>query len=162
MVHHVTVQHEDAGVSEEPRPDDGAAAFGRPRHDHGIAPRPIGLRLTADLDDLERVGVDVEGMVVAAIVVADRPFLHRTQPHPLVDARRVEGLAIDREREFLPQGVGVVSRRITDRLQDQRAPAVISLSRIVSSGGLGRAAGSFIGRGSPATTTRASGPVGES
>ncbi len=38
---------------------------------------------------------------------------------------------------------------------------VISLSRIGSSGGLGSAAGSFIGSGSPATTTRASGPVGD-
>src|SRR5262249_39113657 len=38
---------------------------------------------------------------------------------------------------------------------------VISLSRIVSSGGLGSAAGSFIGSGSPATTTRARGPVGD-
>jgi len=38
---------------------------------------------------------------------------------------------------------------------------VISLSRIVSSGALGNAAGSAIGSGSPATTTRASGPVGE-
>jgi len=40
--------------------------------------------------------------------------------------------------------------------------AVISLSRIGSSGGLGSATGSVIGSGSPATTTRASGPVGES
>src|SRR6516164_3084347 len=55
VVHHMAVHHEDAGVVEEARADDGAAAFGRPRHDHGIAPRPIGLRLTADLDDLERV-----------------------------------------------------------------------------------------------------------
>jgi hypothetical protein len=38
---------------------------------------------------------------------------------------------------------------------------VISLSRIVSSGDLGSSAGSFIGSGSPATTTRASGPVGD-
>ena len=38
---------------------------------------------------------------------------------------------------------------------------VISLSRIVSSGGFGSAAGSVIGSGSPATTTRASGPVGD-
>jgi hypothetical protein len=50
VVHHVAMHHEDAGVVEEARADDGAAAFGRPRHDHGIAPRPIGLRLTANLD----------------------------------------------------------------------------------------------------------------
>src|SRR5712692_6052224 len=41
VVHHVTVQHEDAGVVEEARADDDAAAFGRPRHDRGIAPWPI-------------------------------------------------------------------------------------------------------------------------
>jgi hypothetical protein len=44
--------------------------------------------------------------------------------------------------------------------EDQGAPAG-DLARIVSSGGLGNAAGSAIGSGSPATTTRASGPVGE-
>ena len=38
---------------------------------------------------------------------------------------------------------------------------VISLSRIASSGGFGSAAGSFIDSGSPATTTRANGPVGD-
>jgi hypothetical protein len=84
VVHHVAVHHEDAGVVEEPRADDDAAAFGRPRHDRGIPPRPIRVRLTADLDDLERVGVDVEHMVVVLVGVADRPFLHRAQPHPLV------------------------------------------------------------------------------
>jgi hypothetical protein len=47
---------------------------------------------------------------------------------------------------------------IVDRTNVRRP--VISLSRIVSSGGLGSAAGSFIGSGAPATTTRASGPVG--
>jgi hypothetical protein len=56
VVHHMAVHHEDAGVVEEARADDDAAAFGRPRHDRGIPPRPIGLRLT---DDLERVGVDM-------------------------------------------------------------------------------------------------------
>ena len=102
VVHHVAMHHEDAGVVEEARADDGAAAFGRPRHDHGVAPRPIGLRLTADLDDLERVGVDVEHMVIAHIGAADRPFLHRAQAHPLVDARGVEGLAINHKYEFRP------------------------------------------------------------
>src|SRR6516162_7533308 len=49
VVHHVAMHHENAGVVEEARADDGAAARGRPRHDHRIAPRPISLRLTADL-----------------------------------------------------------------------------------------------------------------
>ena len=39
---HVTVQHEDAGIVEEARADDGAAAFGRPRYDHRVLPHPIG------------------------------------------------------------------------------------------------------------------------
>src|SRR4029077_15569077 len=66
--------------------------LGRPRHDRGIPPQPIGLRLTADLDELERVGVDVEHMVVVLVGVTDRPFLHRAEPHPLVDARGIEDL----------------------------------------------------------------------
>src|SRR5262249_25194169 len=86
VVHHVTVHQEGAGVIEETRADDGAAAFGRPRHDHAIAPGPIGVRLTADLDALERVGMDMKNMVVMPVGVADRPFLHRTEAHPLVDA----------------------------------------------------------------------------
>src|ERR1700730_7742 len=121
VVHHVAVHHEDAGVVEEARADDGAAAFGRPRHDHGITPRPIGLRLTANLDHLERVGVDVEHMVVVLVGVADRPFLHRTQPHPLVDARGIEGLAVHGERVFLPVPCDVVLR--LGGPKDQRAPA---------------------------------------
>jgi hypothetical protein len=69
MVHHVAMHHEDAGLVEEARADDGAVAFGRPRHDHGITPRPIGLRLTANLDHLERIGMDVEHMVVVLVVL---------------------------------------------------------------------------------------------
>ena len=159
MVHNVAVQHEDAGVVEEARANDGAAAFGRPRHDHSIAPRPIGLRLTADLDDLERVGVDVEHMVVVLVGVADRPFLHRAQPHPLVDARGIEDLAVHGEGVFLPVARDIVLRRGGPRTTVRRP--VISLSPIVSSGGLGSADGSFIGSGLPPTTTRASGPVGD-
>ena len=79
VVHHVAVHHEDAGVVEEARADDGAAAFGQPRHDHGVAPRPIGLRLAADLDDLERVGVDVEHMIIAHIGAADPTAPSRTR-----------------------------------------------------------------------------------
>src|SRR3984893_4448252 len=109
-VHHVAVHHEDAGIVEEARADDGAAAFGRPRHDHSIAPRPIGLRLAAHLDNLERGGVDVEHMVVVLVGVADRPFLARAQPHPLVDARRIEDLAVGGEGVLLPVPGDVVLR----------------------------------------------------
>ena len=89
--------------------------------DHGIPPRPIGLRLTADFDDLERVGVDVEHMVVVLVGVADRPFLHRAQPYPLVDARGIEDLAIHGEDEFLPVAGDIVLRR--GGAEDQGAPA---------------------------------------
>jgi hypothetical protein len=102
VVHHVTAQHEDAGVVEETRADDDAAALSWPRHDRRIPPHPIGPRLTADLHDLERVGVNVEDMVVVLVRVADRPFLYRPQPHPLVDARGIGDLAVHGEGEFLP------------------------------------------------------------
>ena len=82
---------------------------------------PIGLRLAADLDDLEWVGVDVEHMVVVLVGVADRPFLHRAQLHALVDARGVEDLAVHSEGEFLPVARGIVLRR--GGPEDQRAPA---------------------------------------
>src|SRR5260221_11983787 len=60
-------------------------------------------------------------MVVVQVGVAYRPFLHRAQPHPLVDARRIEDLAVHREGVFLP-----VPRDIVLRLggpEDKRAPA---------------------------------------
>ena len=64
MVHHVTVQHEDAGVVEEAGAEDGGAAVAR--HDDRVAPRQVGLPLSVYLRDLERIGVDVEDMVVVS------------------------------------------------------------------------------------------------
>jgi hypothetical protein len=151
------MHHEDAGVVEETRADDGAAARGLSRHDHRIAPRPISPRHAADLDDLEWVGVDVKHMVVVLVGVTDRPFLHRAQPHALVDARGIEDLAVDRECVFLPVSGDVVLR--FGGPEDKRAPAC----NLVVADRLQRwlGPGSFIGSGSPATTTRASGPCGE-
>jgi hypothetical protein len=53
MVHHVTVQHEDAGVVEEAAAERERAALAF--DDCGVAPLRLGERLAVQLDDGERL-----------------------------------------------------------------------------------------------------------
>src|SRR5260370_35921997 len=62
VVHHVAMQHVDAGVIEEARAEDDIAPLAR--HHHRVAPLQVGLRPAVHLSHLERIGMDGEHMVV--------------------------------------------------------------------------------------------------
>ena len=102
--------------------------------------------------------MDVKHLIVVLVRVAGRPFLDRAQFDALVNARGVKRIAVHVKRELLPVPRSVGLGR-GGPMTCVRRP-VSSLSRIGSNGSLGNATGSFIGSGSPATTTSASSPVG--
>src|SRR6266851_9906091 len=99
MVHHVAVQHVDAGVVEEATTESERSAFAL--DDGGVAPLRRGQRLAVQLRHKERIGVDVERVIVVFAGILDRPFLDGAELDPLVDARGVELLAVDQETELL-------------------------------------------------------------
>ena len=100
MVHHVTVQHEDAGVVEEAGAEGEGAALAF--DDGGVAPLRHGERLAVEVRHQERIGMDVERVVVVLVLVHERPFLDGAQLHAMVDAARIELLAVDQESELAP------------------------------------------------------------
>ena len=79
--------------------------------DDGIAPLRHRQRLAVDRHDLERIGVDMKDVVVMLMRVDDRPLLDRTELDPLIDAVRIELLAIDEKTEFLPMAGSIRLRR---------------------------------------------------
>src|SRR3954465_11184754 len=109
MVHHVAVEHVDAGEIDEARAEHALAALAL--HDHGIPPFRHRQCLAIGRDHLERVGMDVEHVVVMLMGVDDGPLLDRAELHPLIDTAGVELLAVDEELEFLPMAGGIGLRR---------------------------------------------------
>ena len=101
----MAVQDVLPGKIEKARAKGDAAAI--VRHDGRVEPRRRGDRLTVDCDQLERVDVDVEDMVVVRIEVRDRPLLDRTEVNLLTDLIVSERLPIDEEGELLPVAGGI-------------------------------------------------------
>src|SRR3954454_32628 len=109
VVHHVAVEHVDAGEIDEARAEHDLPALAL--HDHGIPPFRHRQRLAIGRDHLERVGMDVEDVVVMLMRVDDGPLLDRAELDPLIDPAGVELLTVDEELEFLPMAGGVGLRR---------------------------------------------------
>ena len=102
MIHHVAVVDEAPGEIQKARAESHASL---PRHDHRIAPIPLGELLAINRDHLEVIGVDMKDVVVF-MLVDDGPFLDCTELNALVDAIRIECATADEETEFLVVGGG--------------------------------------------------------
>src|SRR6478672_4843575 len=100
MVHHMAVEHELAGEIEEARSEGDAAIA---RDDRCVNPSRLRQRIAVYLCQQHIVYVDLEDVIVAHILVDNRPFLYGAEANTLIHPIGIESLAVNHEPESLPK-----------------------------------------------------------
>src|SRR5262249_36235534 len=95
-----------------------------------FAPVGHGELLAGDRDQLERIGVDMEDIVVPLILVDDQPLLNRTKRNSLIDAVGAKPHAADDVGEFLV----IAGGRILGLIERQRQAPLVGDFRIANGG----------------------------